>query len=101
MSPRQVELTLKKQRLQMRSGILRDDLAAFAGGLKPAFALADRGRSALRWLRGHPLVLVAAGVALLTARPRAVLRWAQRGFFGWQALRKVSSIIQLALSRSR
>lgn len=101
MSPRQVELALKKQRLQIRSAILRDDLAAFAGGLKPVFALADRGRSALRWLRRHPLVPVVAGVALLTARPRAVLRWAQRGFLAWQMLRKLSSALQLALSRSR
>ena len=101
MSPRQVELVLKKQRLQLRSAALRGDFSAYAAGLKPAFALADRGRAALCWLRRHPLVPLAVAAALLAARPRAVLRWAQRGFLAWQTFRKLRSVLQLALSRSR
>lgn len=101
MSPRQVELALKKQRLQIRSAALRDEFSAYAAAWKPAFALADRGHSALRWLRRHPLLPVAALVALLVARPGAALRWAQRGFFAWQALRKIRGALQLALSRNR
>jgi len=100
-SPRQVELALKKQRLQMRSAALREDFSVYASGWKPAFALADRGRAALRWLRRHPLVPVAVMAALLAARPRAVLRWARRGFVAWQTLRRLRSVLQLALSRSR
>ena len=101
MSPRQVELALKKQRLQIRSAALRDEFCAYAAGWMPAFALADRGRAALRWLRRHPVVPVAVLAAFLTARPRTALRWAQRGFIAWQALRKLHSVLQLALSRSR
>lgn len=101
MSPRQVELALKKQRLQIRSAALRDEFSAYAAGLAPAFALADRGRSALRWLRRHPLLPALVLAAVLAARPRMVLRWAQRGFVAWQALRKLRSVIQLGLSRTR
>lgn len=101
MSPRQVELVLKKQRLQMRSAVLREDFSVFAAAWKPAFSLADRGRSALRWLRRHPTVPLAALAALLVARPRAVLRLAQRGFFTWQALSKLHSVFLLAFTRSR
>ena len=39
----------------------------------------------------HPLAVatgaVAAGVALLVARPRAVWRWARRGLMVWQTWR--------------
>lgn len=101
MSPRQVELALKKQRLQIRSAALRDEFSAYAAGWAPVFALADRGRSALRWLRRHPVLPAALLAAFLAARPRTVLRWAERGFVAWQALRKLRSILQLALSQSR
>ncbi|MCX7175662.1 MAG: YqjK-like family protein [Proteobacteria bacterium] len=97
MSPRQVELALKKQRLQMRSTALREDFSTYAAGWKPVFTLADRGYSGLRWLRRHPVVPVAAGVALLVARPRMVLRWAQRGFFAWQTLRRLRGVLPLTL----
>lgn len=101
MSPRQVELALKKQRLQIRSAALREDFSSYATGLKPVFALADWGLSALRWLRRHPVLPVTVLVALLVARPSAALRWAQRGFLAWQALRKLRGALQLALSRNR
>ena len=101
MSPRRVELALKKQRLQIRSAALRDEFTTYAAGLAPAFALADRGRSALHWLRRHPLLPVALLAAALAARPRAVLRWARRGFVAWQALSKLRSMLQLGASSSR
>ena len=101
MSPRKVELALKKQRLQLRSAKMRDDFAAYAAGLTPAFALADRGRSALRWVRRHPVLPVALLAAVLAARPRAMLRWAQRGFVVWQALRKLRGMLQPGPVRSR
>lgn len=101
MSPRQVELALKKQRLRIRSAVLRGDFSAYAAGCKPAFRVADRGGSVLCWLRRHPLVPVAAMVALLVARPRAALRWAQRGFFAWQTLRRLRGALQPALPPNR
>lgn len=101
MSSRQVELALKKQRLQIRSAVLREDFAAYAAGLQPALALVDRGRSALRWLRRHPLLPMVAMVALLVSHPRAALRWVQRGFFAWQTLSKLRGALQQNPTRNR
>lgn len=101
MNSRHVELALKKQRLQMRSAVLREDFAAYAAGLRPGLALADRGRSALRWLRRHPLLPVAAMAALLVSHPRAALRWVRRGFIAWQTLSKLRGALQPNLPRNR
>jgi len=88
-SPRFVELALRKQRLQLQSAAQRNALVAAAAGLAPVFAIADGVRDGARWLARHPEWLAGGIVTLLVARPRAVLRWARRGFFAWQLWRKV------------
>lgn len=80
----------------MRSAALRENFGNFASVWMPAFAAADRVRAGLVWLRRHPLLPVASLVAILVARPRWVLRWAQRGFFAWQALRRVRAALVVA-----
>lgn len=93
MSPRLVELALKKQRLQIRSAALRTDFSSHAAAWRPVFAIADQGQAALLWLRRHPAVPVAVLVALLVARPRGLLRWLKRGFFAWQAVAKLRVLL--------
>jgi len=93
MTPRRVELALKKQRLQIRSAALRETLGEHAGYWRPAFAVADRVHAGIRWLQRHPALPVAVLVALLVARPRGVLRWLKRGFFAWQSLNKLQSLL--------
>lgn len=95
MSPRLVELALKKQRLQIRSAALRADFSSHAAAWRPVFAIADQGQAALLWLRRHPAVPVAVLVALLVARPRVLLRWLKRGFFAWQALAKLREVVSV------
>lgn len=85
MSPQQVELALKKQRLQFKSAALREEFAGHAAAFIPLFVAGDRLRDGALWLRRHPEVTVAATVALLVARPRAVFRWGRRSVFAWQA----------------
>lgn len=89
MNARRLELALRKQRLQLRSAQLRADFAADAAAFEPLFAAGDRARDAMYWLRSHPEIPVGAGVALLVARPRRLLRWARRGLVAWQAARRV------------
>lgn len=101
MNPRQVELALKKQRLLVRSGSLRENFGTYATAWMPLFAAADRVRAGLDWLRRHPLLPVASLVVLLVARPRGVLRWARRGFFAWQALRRLRTALEVKLSGGR
>lgn len=100
MNPKQVELALKKQYLQIRSAALREACADYAVGLTPIFTFADRVHNGYIWLRRHPVLPVAALVALLVSRPRAVLRWIKRGFFVWQALHKLGSVIAVRLPGS-
>jgi hypothetical protein len=91
MSPKQVELALKKQRLQLQIASQRDALAQYAVGLEPAFVAADGVRSAFHWLRRNPAVLVATGVAIGVARPKAVWRWATRGVLIWRSWLRLRS----------
>lgn len=93
MNPRQVELALKKQRLQMQSAALRDNFSDHARVLQPVFAFADRGLAVVRWIRHNPVLPVATVVALLVARPRGLLRWLRRGWFVWQSLGKLRSLL--------
>lgn len=95
MSPRLVELALKKQRLQLRSAALRETFAGHAAFWRPAFAVADRLHAGYLWLRRHPAVPVAVLVALLVARPRTALRWLKRGFFAWQSLDKLQNLLSV------
>lgn len=89
-----LELALKKQRLQIASESLRTGFAKHAAGLMPAFRTVDHLAEAARWLRRHPQLVVAAGVALIVMRPKRAWRWGQRAFVGWQAWQKVRGFLQ-------
>ncbi|MBI4997406.1 MAG: hypothetical protein HZC22_11025 [Rhodocyclales bacterium] len=88
MTSRAIELALKKQRLQFKSDLLRDQWRAHARGLAPVFGAADRVRAGVAWLRRHPEALVGVGVAVVVARPRTVWRWLKRGVVAWQFWRR-------------
>jgi hypothetical protein len=88
MSARLLELALKKQRLQFRSDLLREQWREHARGLAPAFVAADRVQAGFAWMQRHPAVLVGAGVAIAVARPRAAWRWFKRGVLAWQFWRR-------------
>ncbi|MRR52376.1 MAG: hypothetical protein EG825_15965 [Rhodocyclaceae bacterium] len=85
MSPRQLELALKKQRLQLQIVSQREALALHVAGLQPVFTAADQAQRATHWLRRNPETLVAVAVAVLVARPKVVWRWLGRGVLAWRA----------------
>lgn len=107
MNSRLIELALAKQRLTLRSDDLRQQFAAAASDWKPAFSVVDRLRQGVDWLRRRPLLLVALAVALLVARPRAVVSLAGRGWLAWRMFRGLSGrlrevqAIGVGLGRSR
>ena len=98
MNSKLVELALKKQRLQLQSAALRDALAENAGTYQSAFAVADRMKRGVAWLIRHPALPVAALVAVLVARPRAVLRLAGRGWLLWGTLKQVRATAESLLA---
>lgn len=89
-----LELALKKQRLLIDGERLRGEFAFHAQGLAPALRGADLALDGLRWLYRRPHLVLAAAVALAVARPRRAWRWARRAFFGWQAWRRVSGLLE-------
>lgn len=93
MNPRLLALALKKQRLQWEIAAQREQLARYGSGLAPAFGAADRVRDGARWLRRHPEAVAAGIAALVAVRPRVAWRWARRGFFAWQAWRRVREAV--------
>ena len=94
MNPTTLELALKKQRLQIASEGLRGDFGRHAAGLMPIFSGADFAVDGARWMRRNTQIVIAAGVALLVARPKRAWRWARRAFFGWQAWRKLRELVE-------
>lgn len=98
MSPRLVELALKRQRLQLLSAAQRDAFGYHAKTWAPAFAAADQVRAGINWLRRHPALPVAVLVALLVARPRTLLRLAGRGWFVWQGWKRLRGALMTALA---
>jgi len=97
-SPKLVELALKRQRLQMQSAALRAAVADHAAAWTPAFAAVDRVRLGVAWLRRHPALPVAALVAVLVVRPRAVLRLAGRGWLIWGTLKQLRATAESILA---
>ena len=86
---KEVELALRKQRLQFKSTALRRDLAHDINGIAPVFRVAERVRAGIVWLRANPLLVGGVVVALVVVRPKASWRWARRGFIAWQAWRRL------------
>ncbi len=85
---RREELALTRERLLLRSQVLRGEVALQAQALTPWLNAADAGRDAVHWVRAHP-EWVAGGVALLLVlRPRVLWRWGMRGWSLWHFTRR-------------
>jgi hypothetical protein len=85
--------------LQMRSGLLRDELLLQAHAVAPALVWADHGLSAWRWLRSHPQWPLGALMGLVVLRPRRMLGWAGRGLWLWQLWRRFGPVLRSRVRR--
>ncbi len=91
MNPREMDLALRKQRLQLKSEALRSSIGEHALALSPAFAAADTARRGWLWLKSHPEWVAGGGALLIALRPRTVIRWARRAFGAFRAWRRLRS----------
>lgn len=94
MNPRQVELALRKQRLQFAAERQRE---AFVAGLERVESLldvVDRARDRAQGLREHVPLLSALAIAVAFFRPRMALRVARRAWLGWMLYRKLGRGIE-------
>lgn len=83
MNPRLVEFALRKQRLQMRAELQREDMLRRLRGIEPVLDVADHARDGLAWLRGHAPLVTGVAVFVLVSRPRLAWRLAKRAWLGW------------------
>ena len=84
MSSRRVELALARERLRVRSSVLRGEVVQQSRALTPLLSAADKGRVAVYRARTHPAFCLALGhaVLVLVADHAALARHAGRDFAG-------------------
>ena len=98
MNSQQIELVLRKQRLLQKSAVLRAEFAGHVVGVTPLLTAADRVCAGARWLGARPYLVVLATTVLVIAKPRAVWRWAKRGFVLWRVWNRARGFLQGRLS---
>ena len=89
MDPRQVELALRKQKLQLRAEAQRADITQRLAGIDGALDRVDSLRDNLAWAKDKIPVLSVALLVVLAAKPRLTLRLAKRAWVGWLLMRQV------------
>ena len=77
-------LAQRRQQLQDRSAVLRDQLAVDAQVLRTPLALADQVRRGWRWLKANPQWVGVAVAVLVVWRPRRLAWLAGRLWAGWR-----------------
>lgn len=94
-SERARELTLRRERLRVRSAELRLRAGLEAQVLAPPLALADQVRAGVQWLREHPEWPLGALVVFAVLKPRRVFRLARRAWWGWRLWRRAERLVAL------
>lgn len=87
----QIALALRKERVLVRVGQQREQIAQYGEWFKKPCAMADKALSAGQYVWAHPWAAgAAAGVAMLIGR-RNLFRWAGYVWSGWRTWRFVSA----------
>lgn len=89
MDSRQIELALRKQKLQLRAEAQRADITQRLAGIDGALDRVDSLRDHLAWAKDKVPVLSVALLVVLAAKPRLTLRLAKRAWVGWLLVRQV------------
>ncbi|MER2553092.1 MAG: YqjK family protein [Thauera sp.] len=88
MDSRQIDLALRKQKLQMRADAQRTDLTRRLAGIDGALDRVDSLRDNLAWAKDKIPLLSVALLVVLAAKPRLALRLAKRAWVGWLLVRQ-------------
>ena len=88
MDPRQIDLALRKQKLQMRADAQRTDLTRRLAGIDGALDRVDSLRDNLAWANDKVPLLSVALLVVLAAKPKLTLRLAKRAWVGWLLVRQ-------------
>ena len=88
MDSRQIDLALRKQKLQMRADAQRTDMTRRLAGIDGALDRVDSLRDHLAWAKDKIPVLSVALIVVLAAKPKLTLRLAKRAWVGWLLVRQ-------------
>jgi hypothetical protein len=88
MDSRDIELALRKQKLQMRAEAQRADITRRLVGIDGALDRVDSLRDNLAGAKDKVPLLSVALLVVLAAKPRFTLRLAKRAWVGWLLVRQ-------------
>ena len=88
MDSRQIDLALRKQKLQLRADAQRTDITRRLAGIDGALDRVDSLRDNLAWAKDKIPLLSVALIVVLAAKPRLTLRLAKRAWVGWLLVRQ-------------
>lgn len=84
------KIALRREYLLQEVEEQRLQLAMAANGLRKPFALADQGLSVLKYIKQHPILMVASSAVFLKIfRPSRMGKWVRRGVLVWQLARQL------------
>lgn len=89
MTPRAVQLALRRERLVSRSRELRRRVVLHAQDLQPALTWVDRIQDAVLWLRGNPFAATAGTLLLSLWRPRRAAGFGMRVWSAWKLIQRL------------
>ena len=88
MDSRQIDLALRKQKLQMQAAAQRTDLTRRLAGIDGTLDRLDSVRDNLAWAKDKIPLLSLALLVVLAAKPKLTLRLAKRAWVGWLLVRQ-------------
>ena len=88
MDSRQIDLALRKQKLQMQAAAQRTDMTRRLAGIDGTLDRLDSVRDNLAWAKDKIPLLSLALLVVLAAKPKLTLRLAKRAWVGWLLVRQ-------------
>lgn len=83
------QLAERRRQLVAQAAFQRFTLANDMAPWRARLARVDQGVAVVRYLRGHPLLVLGATLLFAAVRPRGVGKWLRRGWLVWQIGRRL------------
>lgn len=94
MTPQRLaQIRARRERLVAKAAVEREAMGMTLAPLSGPLAVADRGVSAVTYLRDHPAIVFVASAAFVVLSPRRAFRWARRAYALWRGYRLVAAAI--------
>lgn len=92
-APGSEDLARRRERLLVRSSLLREDWSRQVQGLRRPLGWVDQARDGANWLVRHPEWPLGAALVLLLLRPGRVLRWSGYALQGYGLYRRAQRLM--------